>query len=703
MRRIVSDLGRERLVERVRLRRLREEETASLLAERLGGTEVSGEFAGLMYEHTKGNPFFTVEALRALIERGDLSRWKGRWVRKEISGIEVPESVSEAISERASRLGRKTRETLEAASVLGQAFAFEEVRAVVGSGEEEVEAALDEAEGAGLLQPEEDSYAFNHPLTRQALYAELSPPRRKRLHRRTGEVIESGGERARRRRAAELARHFTEGGSPERAFPYAMLAGEGSEAVLAIAEAEHHYRQALRLAEETEDRTGTAAALGRLGATLTVSARCDEALAALERARKLARAEGDREGEVRAAAQTGLAHFYKGGAKSEFIEGLWKLAEELDAPGEGEVRLESLALLWRALSALLFTARRYEESLEAARRTSSLARKAGDDHAVIRAEMSRGQALIFLRRPEEAASVLQAAMTLAEHSGDTMNILFGALMLDLLDTARGDFERSLEWSGRGLVLAEQLGNPHEVSFRTARTGLIRFHRGEWKEAGDLLERASETSRSIGPMFLSAWAPAYLGALRMAEGEWEEAARLIKEAESLAGKVRWPASLRYALSLRAELDILEGRPEDAASLLEPVAALPEHDWLYATVLLSTLAWAHLESGDPGKAEGLADRAIEESAAMQNRVDDLGALRVKGMALARQGREKEAKAVFEEALSSARSMPHPYAEARILREYGKLCAGESAKELLSAAKETFRWLGATKDVENIDQSR
>ncbi|MBA2692195.1 MAG: tetratricopeptide repeat protein [Rubrobacter sp.] len=404
-----------------------------------------------MHRHTLGNPFFTVEALRALVERGDLSRWEGRWVRKEISGIEIPESVSEAISERASRLAQGTLETLEAASVLGHAFAFEDLP----GGDEDAEASLEEAIEAGLLHTEGELYAFDHPLIAQTLYAALSPARRKRLHRTAGEAMENLGERGRKRRAAEISHHFSEGGEPTRARPYALLAGEDAEAMLALAEAERHYREALRLAEETEDHTGETEASTRIGAILTLSGRCDEAVDILERAMETAAENGDREGEARAAARLGLAHFYKGGASNEFITRLRTLAEEFASSG---VRAESSAALWRSLSALFFAARRYEESLEAARRTASFAREAGDGFAAVRAGMACGQALIFLRRPEEARAELEAAMELAEESDDTLNVLFGALMLDLLDTARGAFERSIEWSARGFALAERLGN-----------------------------------------------------------------------------------------------------------------------------------------------------------------------------------------------------------------------------------------------------
>jgi len=186
LRRVVRELDREQLVEKVCVCRLGREETAALMSDRLEGTEVSEEVAALVYGRTEGNPLFIVEVLKALTERGDLLRREGRWIRKGDEDLEAPDSVSEAISDRLSRLRPQTQEALEGASVFGQVFGFEELMAVVGLGEEEVEEAMEEAEASGLVRAARDLYTFNHALTQQTLYARISPARRKRLHRLAG-------------------------------------------------------------------------------------------------------------------------------------------------------------------------------------------------------------------------------------------------------------------------------------------------------------------------------------------------------------------------------------------------------------------------------------------------------------------------------------------------------------------------------------
>ena len=73
-----------------------------------------------------------------------------------------------------------------------------------------------------------------------------------------------------------------------------------------------------------------------------------------------------------------------------------------------------------------------------------------------------------------------------------------------------------------------------------------------------------------------------------------------------------------------------------------------------------------------------------------------LRVRGMVLARRHMWDEAERIFEEAVSIARSLRYPYAEARALYEWGLMYAGRPdpklSREHLEAAAAIFQRLGS-----------
>src|SRR6266536_4950192 len=74
---MLRELGRERLIQRLSLRRLAPEATSELVAASIGQMEASDEFAEFVHRRTKGNPFFIDEMLRSLGGRLKLVRELG--------------------------------------------------------------------------------------------------------------------------------------------------------------------------------------------------------------------------------------------------------------------------------------------------------------------------------------------------------------------------------------------------------------------------------------------------------------------------------------------------------------------------------------------------------------------------------------------------------------------------------------------------
>jgi tetratricopeptide (TPR) repeat protein len=264
---------------------------------------------------------------------------------------------------------------------------------------------------------------------------------------------------------------------------------------------------------------------------------------------------------------------------------------------------------------------------------------------------------------------------------------------------RGEFDRSREHAERGAAIAKKTGDTDLLAFHTANLGLQLFCLGDWRGAQGYLERAVELERSTQPSFFSSQQHTYLGILYKARGAWEDASHCFSEAATLAREADAPGQLGYAECRLAEMDVLQGRPTEAIARLQP--RVSDLQWLYDVLLLSILAEAYADMGGSAKAEEVVDIAQARARLMYNRVDGLEALRVRAKILTMQGNRKEASAALEEALSWARSMPYPYAEAKLSREYGILYLreGEPARawEWLRAALEVFRRLGAKKDAE------
>src|SRR6202011_4682760 len=92
----------------------------------MAGHSVQAVFAGEVYRHTEGNPFFVGEAVRSLILEGKVV-WTGeRWQNTvKASELEIPQSVRLLIERRLVNLSPECRTTLTLAAVMGRQFSSE--------------------------------------------------------------------------------------------------------------------------------------------------------------------------------------------------------------------------------------------------------------------------------------------------------------------------------------------------------------------------------------------------------------------------------------------------------------------------------------------------------------------------------------------------------------------------------------------------
>lgn len=250
---VLAALRREPNVQRVVLGGLTIEDLVGVIEDAsgqpLGDPELA--LAHEVYRETNGNPFFAWELMLHLSETGTVSLSdEGRWViAQPASEWALPESVREVIGRRAARLGEAVVQTLTTASVIGREFKLDVLAAAVGEDVDIVLEQLERAESAGLIGSlGTGRFSFTHALVAHTLYADHSPTRRARIHRRVAEAYESLG--MAEDRVGELAHHWILAGSPDhtgRALEYAMKAAQVATRALAPQEAARWYAESLNL------------------------------------------------------------------------------------------------------------------------------------------------------------------------------------------------------------------------------------------------------------------------------------------------------------------------------------------------------------------------------------------------------------------------------------------------------------------------
>jgi predicted ATPase len=688
---VLRELSRQDLVKRIAVRRLDGTGTAALVGAALGEEEITEEFAELLHERTEGNPFFVQQVVRVLAEKGDLYREDGHWTRKAIGEIEVPESIRSVVGQRLARLAEETQETLREASVLGQRFQFDDLLGMTDGEDRETERRLDEACAVGLLRTGDgETYAFDHALTQQSLYAELSPRRRRRLHLAAGEAIERLPDRKRQGRTSELAWHFVQGDDPEKALRYALQAGDEAEAVFAHADAEMQYRTALELAGERADERLRAQSLEKLSKVLYMLARREEELEVLARAAALYARLEDLEGEGRIGARTGQAYHML----HRYHEGI-DAVQRILMQFEGRPPSPALFQLNEALVGLLWNTGHHDEALAAADRALAVATALRDDRSVAQAQGRRGLALYSLGRLDEALEAYDIAIPLSEKAAD-LDTLGRALNNAAIAWARrGDTDRYVELELRVLENARRAGTPSGVVLALTHLGHGARLCGDFQSWRRYLAEALQIARrsSISELAWVEIRPAYDLFLQGREEEaraWLEALATESERSGNAD-VFGEAQVRLA-----EMDRVADNTDAALERLQPLLddpRLPDQDRIWYLVdLAETHLWKRTEEDTRSARDVLArlpptgaHRAHERTAGLV----------VSAWITARDDNRAEADRLIAEALSFVRSLKYVWLEAYALDRYGMMLAElgdtDEAREQLSEAIALYRRMG------------
>jgi DNA-binding CsgD family transcriptional regulator len=576
LRRLLGELARNRRVQRLELERFTRAELTEQLAELLG-TDPPARLVDDIYARSEGNPFFTEELV--LVGGGGPAA--------------LPPSLQEVLLTRVVRLSHRTQQLLRVAAAAGPGVTQPLLAAVTGMDDQELLEGLREAVDQQLLLPEPGGagYLFRHALVAEAVYGELLPGERVRLHTALAAALEAGLEigDAPVTQAARLAYHWSAAGDQPRALTASIQAADAAEGVYAFAEAQLQLERALGLWNRVPD-AAERAGMDQVG----LLARCAEAAYAAgdpARAAELIRQALPPVDPVRQPQRAGLLHeqlalylrkLADPGALVEQQEAVRLVAPEPSA--ERARVLGSLAQLLALLSHL-------EEAKGVAEEAAAIAWQVGACAEEASARTALGGALMHLGDPDAGLVELEAARRLATQAGDVIVAL-----------------RAIVNHSDGLLMAGRL----EEAVMVALDGI--------KQA-----RRLGLARSFGPL-LACNATEALFAL----GRWDEAERVSREALETAPSD--PASVHLVLA-RAALELGLGDLDAAEARLQAVRRLlpdPIPEAQKAGPLLGGLAELALWRGHLDQARELVAEAVPRVAADPRRAAPLYALGVRVVA-------------------------------------------------------------------------
>ncbi|GAA0229632.1 helix-turn-helix transcriptional regulator [Saccharothrix mutabilis subsp. mutabilis] len=530
-------------------------------------------------ERSDGNPFFA-EELIAVAACGAGS---------------IPWTLAEVLLARIERLAPDTQHVVRVASVGGRSVRHDALREVAGIDDRALDEALREAvQHHVLIVNRDEVYTFRHALLREAVYGDLLPGERVRLHSAYAARFAASSDRG---AAAALAHHALESHDLPRALRASVEAAQEAKRAGAPAEALRHLEQALKLwqavpAEQRPEGVTEVGLLRRASWVAGTAGQPERAIAFARSGTKLVDGSDPEEAAEMWRRFAQALQVVDGTENEKFaaIEQAWELVRDRPASTSRAWVLAVLAACWRH-------ERKYAEAREFAEQAVRDGRASGTESAVADALATLGL-LDEVTDTESARRHLEEAVACAMEVDAYSTELRARYFLGLHYYDRGALVEAARAFDEGMERAKATGltwSAYGLELRILQV-LTRYHVGRWDDAAVAAEppglRVSST--------VSARLAAAGTHVAVSRGEFGQAERLIGEL-----RADWHRDLQIALitgGTGAELALWRGQPELAVERARDAIEWTRREggeWILAGIRLA----AH---GVAGYAE-LAQRA------------------------------------------------------------------------------------------------
>jgi class 3 adenylate cyclase/tetratricopeptide (TPR) repeat protein len=548
--------GSRTFYSQMRLDALPAEGTGELLEALLGGDPGLAPLKQLLVK--RGNPFFLEETVRTLVETQALAGERGRYqLRQPVQAIQVPPTVQVMLAARIDRLPPEDKRLLQAASVVGKDVPLVLLQAIADLSDEALRRGLDRLQAAEFLCEialfPELEYSFKHALTHEVTYGGLLQERRRALHARIVDTLETLHRDRLGEQIERLAHHALRGELREKAVHYLRQAGLKTAGRSALQEARAWFEEALGLLETLpEDQSTLEQAFEirlELRPVLQQLGEVRQRLKHLREAKTLAEKLNDD---------------HRIGRVSAFESGVHATLGELD---------EALQTATRAL--------------ETAGRHRDLRLRILSTTYLEQAHYFRGEYERVVELATDNLAALPADWVYEYFGSAAPASIYDRFWLVLSLAQLGGFAAAAEHQAEAIRLAEPTHHAFTVGLAYYGAGTLHLLKGDWTEARSLIEHGIAVLQAghVVPQIpfvvaSSAWVLAQLGETSAALTQLQEGEQLI-ERQAARGIV---ASVGWAYHLQGRACLVLGRLDEARSLGDrAVESSPRHPGFAAHAL------------------------------------------------------------------------------------------------------------------------
>jgi predicted ATPase len=195
-----------------------------------------------------GNPLFLEEFTYTLVENGSIQKKDHEYVlTTKASEIQIPDTIQGIIAARMDRLEDNLKSTMQVASVIGRDFAYRILYTITVM-KEELKSYLFNLQGLEFIYEKslfpELEYVFKHVMIQEVAYNSLLASKKKKIHEKIGDAIESLYPDRLEQYYEVVAHHYYQSENWEKAYRYMKLSADKASERYSNWEAFRFYREA---------------------------------------------------------------------------------------------------------------------------------------------------------------------------------------------------------------------------------------------------------------------------------------------------------------------------------------------------------------------------------------------------------------------------------------------------------------------------
>jgi class 3 adenylate cyclase/tetratricopeptide (TPR) repeat protein len=559
----------------ISLQPLRNDESRTLITSVLGEAEVTPDLQELILQKAEGNPFYLEEIIRSFLEHGLIQRdGEGYRLSRTITPRDVPETIQDVIASRLDRLPESQKRTVQTAAVIGREFAVRLLRRIADL-QDQLSDCLIELQNLEFIYEKsvfpDLEYMFKHVLTQEAAYNSLLSTRRRALHTAIGMAMEELFQERLAERYEELAHHFTQGETWDKAFVYLCKAGDKARLAYANQEAVAFYSQAIAVSAHIIPSLEAVQLLpvyeGR-GLVWMFLSKYDDAIADFNTMQEMARTLNSQQKEGESLCHLANAHFMK------FSEDQLVAGDYAQQALQLSQRTADHRVFAKSLSILGFVYQGRGNLAEADRNFAAslvISRREGYQDALSQTLMLLGHQAYWQGNFPQAITLGHEGMTAARDVSDGFNELYNLALLCLAYESVGEYGRTWDMLQDGLHKARERQNQFFIGRLLNSLGWFYSEFGDVVQAIAYDSESMELGRTHRISNVEISALINLGLNYFALGQYDHALSLLEPTlERVQGETfgahRWRWKIRLLIGL-AETHYTMGAYEQATRYVE----------------------------------------------------------------------------------------------------------------------------------------